>query len=216
VMTLPFPETKAGTFSQKALPSIVEKSESVDAVAIGPGLSQHPETVRLVRRLIPKLKRPMVIDADGLNALAKDPNVLKKAKAPVVITPHPGEMGRLIRKNSQFVQKDRRGIAKRFAKAYRVVTVLKGHQTVVASPAGKCYINRTGNPGMATAGCGDVLTGIIGSFLGQGMTAFEAARRGAYVHGLAGDLAAREKGEAGLIASDLLKFLPETLKKVVK
>jgi len=215
-MTLPLPETKAQTLSLRAFSLILKKGESVDAFAIGPGLSRHPETVRLIHRLIPRIRKPMVVDADGLNALAKDPRIFKKAKAPVIGTPHPGEMGRLIRQKSAFIQKHREKVAKDFAVRYNMITVLKGHRTVVASPQGKLYINRTGNPGMATAGCGDVLTGVIGSFLGQGMDPFEAACRAVYVHGLAGDLAAKEKGEASLIASDLLKYLPEAFKKVVK
>lgn len=214
VVTLPLPETRKQTFSVRALPQILKKMEVVDALAIGPGLSQHPETVRLIHRLIPKLKKPVVVDADGLNAVAKQIQILKRTSAPLVITPHPGEMGRLIGGGSRFVQKDRVGVAKHFAVRYNSVTVLKGHRTVVVSPQGKRYLNRTGNPGMASAGCGDVLTGIIGSFLGQGMSPFEAACRGVYVHGLAGDLAAKEKGETSLIATDLLKMLPQAFKKV--
>lgn len=216
VITLPLPETKAKSFSLKALSPVLKKIKEIDAVVLGPGLSQHLETIRWVHRLIPKVGKPLVIDADGLNAVSKDPAVLKKAKGPIVITPHPGEMGRLLRKTNHSVQANRKGVAKAFAVRYNVITLLKGHRTVVASPEGKVFINATGNPGMATAGCGDVLTGIIGSFLGQGMSPFEAACRGAYVHGLAGDLAAKEKGEASLIASDLLRNLPRAFRKVMK
>ena len=213
-ITFPLPETKAQTLSLKALPLILKKEESVDAFAIGPGLSQHPETVRLIHRLIARIRKPIVLDADGLNALAKDPKILKKAKAPVIGTPHPGEMGRLTRQKSAFIQRHREKVAKDFSVRYNKITVLKGYRTVVASPQGKLYINRTGNPGMAKAGSGDVLTGIIGSFLGQGMSPFEAACRAVYVHGLAGDLAAKEKGEVSLIASDLLNYLPKAFKKI--
>jgi len=216
LMILPLPETKAKSFSLKSLATILKKCGAVNALAVGPGISQHPETIRLVHRLIPKLKRPAVIDADGLNAVAKSPIVLKKARISLVVTPHPGEMGRLIGKTAFAVQKNRKGVAKRFALHYNVTTVLKGYRTIVVSPTGKLYINRTGNPGMATGGCGDVLTGIIGSFLGQGMDPFLAACQGVYVHGLAGDLAAKEKGEVSLTASDLLKYLPHAFKKVVK
>ncbi|MBI4436152.1 MAG: NAD(P)H-hydrate dehydratase [Candidatus Omnitrophica bacterium] len=214
LMILPLPETKAQSFSLKSLTPILKKCKTVDAVAIGPGLSQQRETIQLVHRLIPKLSKPAVMDADGLNAIAKNPAVLKKARCSIVMTPHPGEMGRLIRKTSKTVQEDRKRIVKQFALRYNVTTVLKGYRTVVASPQGKLYINRTGNPGMATGGCGDVLTGIIGSFLGQGMDPFLAACRGVYVHGLAGDLAVKEKGEVSLIASDLLRYLPQAFKKV--
>lgn len=216
VITFPLPETKAQSFSVKALPFILKKGESVDALAIGPGISQEAETARLIHRLIPNLKRPAVIDADGLNVIAKDTSVLKKARVPLVGTPHPGEMGRLIRKTSRFVQNHREKVARDFAIRYNMVIVLKGYRTVVASPQGKMYVNRTGNPGMATAGCGDILTGILGSFLGQGMTPFEAACRAVYVHGLSGDLAVKEKGESSLIATDLLKYLPKAFKKVTK
>ncbi len=216
VITLPLPETSGKSFSLKALPKILKKLETVDALALGPGLTRHPETVRLVHRLLPRLSRPTVLDADGLNAVSEQVSVLKRVKAPLVITPHPGEMARLIRKTGRFVQANRKKVARDFSMRYNLVTVLKGHRTVVASPGGKCLINRTGNPGMASAGCGDVLTGIVGSFLGQGMPPFEAARRAVYVHGLAGDLAAKEKGEVSLIATDLLKHLPQAFKRVTK
>ncbi len=214
LMTLPLPETREKSFSLRALPAILKKVEACDAVAIGPGLSRNRETVRLVHQLIPRIKKPMVIDADGLNAVSENPLVLKKAKAPVIVTPHPGEMARLIRKTGKEVQRDRKKVAKLFSFGYNVITVLKGYHTLVASPTGKLYVNPTGNPGMAKGGCGDVLTGIIGSFLGQGMSPFAAACNGVYVHGLAGDLAVKEKGEVSLLAGDLLKFLPSAFKKV--
>jgi len=215
-VTLPLPETRQKTFSVKALPAVLKKTRTVDTLAIGPGLSQQAETVRLVQSLLPQLDCPTVLDADGLNALSKNIRLLKRVKAPFVLTPHPGEMGRLIGKTNQFVQKNRQKVAKAFSVQYNVVTVLKGHRTVVVSPRGRCFINQTGNPGMASAGCGDVLTGILGSFLGQGMAPFEAACRAVYVHGLAGDLAAKEKGEVSLIATDLLTHLPHALKRVTK
>lgn len=216
VITLPLPETRAKSFSLKSLKAVLRKIEEVDAVAMGPGLSQHAETVAWVHRLLPHLEKPTVIDADGLNAVARNPQILEKVKVPLVVTPHPGEMGRLIRKQSRYVQEHRETVARDFSLRYNIITVLKGHRTLVTSSKGKRYLNRTGNPGMATAGCGDVLTGIVGSFLGQGMAPFEAACRAVYVHGLAGDLAAREKGETSLVASDLLKFLPAAFKKVVR
>lgn len=207
------PETKEGSLSLAGLPEIASTCERMDAVGIGPGLSQHGQTKELVRELLPKIAKPLVVDADGLNALAEDVNLLKRLSLPVVLTPHPGEMGRLIRLSAEEVQRDRERIATEFAKTYRVVVVLKGHATVVASFDGHIYINDTGNPGMASGGCGDVLTGMIAGLLGQRLAPFDAARLGVYLHGLAGDLAASERGEIGLIASDLADRIPLAIRK---
>jgi len=182
----------------------------------GPGLSRVPETQRFFLRFIQRVTLPTVIDADGLNALATDVSLLKESKAPLVLTPHPGEMGRLIGKSSRFVQANRKKVARDFAKRYGVFVVLKGHRTVVAAPDGDSYVNPTGNPGMASGGTGDVLAGVVGGLLTQGLTPYDAARLGVYVHGLAGDLAAKEKGEVSLIAGDLLRHLPVAFKKVVR
>jgi NAD(P)H-hydrate epimerase len=207
------PETKEGSVSLQGLPEIVRTAEHMDAVAIGPGLSQHQQTRELVRQLLPKIAKPLVLDADGLNALAEDVTLLKKLPLPVILTPHPGEMGRLIRLSPEEVQQDRERIAKEFAKKYGVIVVLKGHGTVVASYDGSLYLNDTGNPGMASGGCGDVLTGMIAGLLGQKLSLFDAARLGVYLHGLAGDLAAKDRGEIGLIASDLLDRIPLAIRQ---
>ena len=180
-----------------------------DVIAIGPGLSQSPPARRLARRLVAIAKVPLVLDADGINAFAGPSRVLlRKAKGPVVITPHPGEMARLLGITAAAVQKDRTGVAKKSAKQLGVTVVLKGHRTVVASPLGKVYINRTGNPGMATGGAGDVLTGVIAALIGQGCEPFTAAKAGVYLHGLAGDSAAQKVGQVSLTAGDLLDHLP--------
>jgi len=134
----------------------------------------------------------------------------------VILTPHPGEMGRLVNMTSSGVQKDRLGVASRFAKDHRVILVLKGAGTVVALPDGRMFINSTGNPGMATGGTGDVLTGMIGGLLAQGYPAEQAACLGVYLHGLAGDLAAKEKGEAAMIAGDLIEKIPEAIMKIME
>lgn len=207
------PETKDGSLSQQGLAEIASTADTMDAVAIGPGLSQHPQTKALVRQLLPKIRKPLVLDADGLNALADDVALLRKLPLPIIVTPHPGEMGRLIRLSAAEVQRDRQRIATEFAKKYHVVIVLKGHDTVVASFDGAVQINDTGNPGMASGGCGDVLTGMIAGLLGQGLSLFDAAQLGAYVHGLAGDLAAKERGEIGLIASDLADRIPKAIRQ---
>jgi NAD(P)H-hydrate epimerase len=214
VMTRPLAQTKEKTLSLKALSQIKKILPKIDALAVGPGLSRNPETQKLVLKLLSSVRRPLVLDADGINALIKRLTILKKAKAEVVITPHPGEMARVLNLKTRAIQKNRIKAAKDFAKKYNVVIVLKGHRTVIAERSGRSYINKTGNPGMASGGSGDVLTGMIASFLGQGMSPFQAARTAVYVHGLAGDLAAEEKGETSLIATDILNKLPQALKAV--
>ncbi len=211
-MLLALPETKEGSLSLRALPQVRSAIERMDAVAIGPGLSRHPQTTALLHQLLPTLTTPLVLDADGLNAVAEDLTVLKRRALPAILTPHAGEMGRLIRQSAEDVQSDRERTAKKFAKQYRVVLVLKGHQTLVADIDGSLYVNDTGNPGMASGGCGDVLTGMIAGLLGQRVPLFNAARLGVYLHGLAGDLAAREVGDVGLIASDLAARIPQAIR----
>ena len=208
VMTKPLPETKEMVLSLKALPRILEFSQKIDGFAIGPGLSTQKETANLLFQLIPQIHKPTILDADGLNILAQDISVLKKIKTSFVLSPHPGEMARLLKKEISEVQKNREKIARNFAAEYGIVLVLKGYRTIVADQK-NLYINKTGNPGMATAGSGDVLTGIIGGFLARGLSSFAAAKFAVYLHGLAGDLAAKEKGETSLIASDILEKLPE-------
>ncbi len=207
------PQTQEGSLSLQALPEIVELIEGSDAVAIGPGLSQQSQTKELIRQLLPKIRKPLVLDADGLSAVADDVGVLKKLLLPIVMTPHPGEMGRLIRQSPEDIQRDRERTATSFATLYRTVTVLKGHATVVASFDGATYVNDTGNPGMASGGCGDVLTGMIAALLGQRLSLFDAARLGVYLHGLSGDLAAASHGAVGLIASDLLDTIPLAIRR---
>ena len=207
------PETKEGSLSLHALPVIVELIEQADAVAVGPGLSQHPQTQALIRHLLPKITKPLVLDADGLNALAVDPSLLKRLSLPIILTPHPGEMARLTRLSTEAVQSDRQRIATECAKTYRAVVALKGHQTIVANYDGAVYLNDTGNPGMASGGCGDVLTGMIAGLLGQRLSLFDAARLGVYLHGAAGDLAAAERGPIGLIASDVADRIPQAIRQ---
>jgi NAD(P)H-hydrate epimerase len=212
-MCVPSAESIDGTLGIGAEGELLKAAEKMSACAIGPGLSTHYETVQVVRNLIQRLAIPMVIDADGLNAIAGSVNILKKVKAPVVLTPHPGEMGRLTGLSSADVQKDRIKIASEFAVKHKVTLVLKGAGTVVAGPDGEVFINSTGNPGMATGGTGDALTGMIGSLLAQEYPAVQAACLGVYLHGLAGDLAAKEKGEMGMIAGDLIEKIPEAIKE---
>ena len=214
VMVRPFFETKDYSLSLMAEKELLNFSEKCDCVAMGCGISQNKETQGLVRSLITRIDKPIVLDADGLNAMVGHLDLMKKAPAPLVLTPHPGEMARLIGKETADVQGNRKDIALNFAHQYNIVLVLKGHQTVVARPNGEFYINETGNAGMATGGTGDALTGMIASFIGQGLEPFDAAIAGTYFHGLAGDLAAKEKGVLSLIATDLLNKLPEVLRLV--
>ena len=178
-----------------------------DAVAIGPGLGQQADVQPMVRQLIASITVPMAIDADALNAIAQETGVLKKSKSPIVVTPHPGEMGRLIGKTAKEVQADRWETAKTFAREHDVVTVLKGAGTVVTDKSGRLWINSTGNPGMAKGGMGDALTGMIGAFLAQGLSAVDAARAGVFLHGLAGDIAAELVGDRAMLATDLIAHL---------
>jgi len=212
VMVRPFFETREFSLSLLAEKELAAFSEKCNVAAIGPGISQNKETQNLVRNLIVRLNKPIVLDADGINAVSGHPELLKNIKSPIVLTPHPGEMARLIGKDRGEIQKSRKDVALVFASEYNTVLVLKGHETVVAEPKGGFYINQTGNPGMATGGTGDVLTGMIAGFIAQGVAPFEAAVMAVHLHGQAGDLAAKEKGFLSLIATDLLDKLPEVLK----
>ncbi|HDH97200.1 MAG TPA: NAD(P)H-hydrate dehydratase [Proteobacteria bacterium] len=188
--------------------------ERKTAVAIGPGMGLEPSTQQLIRDVISNIELPMVIDADGLNALAAKPEILLKRKVPTILTPHPGEMARLIGSDVGRVKTDRIGVAREFAKQYGCYLVLKGARSIIATPEGHIYINPTGNPGMASGGTGDVLTGIIAGFLAEGMNPLEAAIAGVYIHGACGDAAAMEYGERGLLARDMIAELPRLLREL--
>ncbi len=215
-MTVPMPETKARTLARSGLDRLLSFAHARSAVAIGPGLSTHPETVDLLQTLIPRLERPSILDADALNALAGRTTLLSACKIPPILTPHPGEMARLEEEATpQSINDDRIGTAGRFAQRRGVFLVLKGARTLVAHPDGRVAICPTGNPGMATAGTGDVLTGIIVGLLAQHLSAWDAARAGIYFHGLAGDLAAAELGQAGMTAADVIERIPHAIKQTV-
>ncbi|KPK02582.1 MAG: hypothetical protein AMK71_01705 [Nitrospira bacterium SG8_35_4] len=227
-MILPLADTGRGTVSYTAADTILDflgKRGSV--LAIGPGLSVHDEIPRLVRLLVAESGVPVVIDADGLNALAGKTGILKKSRAPLILTPHTGEMGRLLQRSGikgqgsgeaaqihlrEEIEADRIETAISFAKKTKTYLVLKGAPTVTASPDGKAFINSSGNPGMATAGTGDVLTGMISAFLAQRMDPLEASVLGVYMHGLAGDAVAGEKGQHSLIASDIIRGIPSVFR----
>ncbi len=213
VMVHPLSETPAGVLSTSALSALKPLLAKANVLALGPGLSTHLQAVHAIRELTARASVPIVLDADGVNAFSGAGKLLAKVKVPVIITPHPGEMAHLLEATTESVQRNRLKTAAQAAKRFKVIVVLKGHQTVVASPAGKLYVNRTGNPGMATAGMGDLLTGMIAALMGQGIDPFLAAKAGAHLHGLAGDLAARQVGQVGLTAGDVLAALPEAFRK---
>ena len=211
-MTMPLPETKARTLARSGLDRVLTFIQARTAIAIGPGLSTHHETVELVQALMKHLDRPSVLDADALNALVGRASLLTECKTPPILTPHPGEMARLeVDATTQSINADRIGTARRFARERGVFVVLKGARTVIARPDGLVAICPTGNPGMATAGTGDVLTGMIVGLLAQRIPPWEAACAATYLHGLAGDLASQHLGQAGMLASDLIAHIPYAL-----
>lgn len=216
-MTVPMPETKARTLARTALDRLLPFMSARTAIAIGPGLSTHPETVELVQALTKNLDRPTVLDADALNALTGRTALFTSCKIPPIITPHPGEMARLESgATPQTINGDRLGTASRFARERGLFVVLKGARTVVARPDGSVAICPTGNPGMASAGTGDVLTGMIVGLLAQGLPPWEASCTATYLHGAAGDLAAVEKGQAGLIAGDIIEQIPYAIQLALR
>lgn len=186
------------------------------AIAIGPGLGDEIQNGNLIKKIIFTADKPVVIDADGLNMLRDDPGVMKNARAKLIITPHPGEAARLLNRRTDDINRDRQKSARELASVTGAVTVLKGAGSVVATPEGKTYINTTGNPGMATGGSGDVLTGVIAALAGQGLEPEAAATAGVFLHGLAGDMASDRMGEYGLIASDIANMVALAIKSILE
>lgn len=217
VMTESLEETDAGTISLRALEyaRLDNLVKGKTALAIGPGISRHVETTEFVRTIVQKYPMPIVLDADGLNAFEGVAAKLKGKGRALVITPHPGEMARLTGLSIPEVQRDRMAIARSFAHEHDVIVVLKGHRTLVARPDGEVWVNTTGNPGMATGGTGDVLTGMVAGMVAQNSQhIFEAVTGAVYLHGLAGDVAREIMGEQSLVATDLINALPEALRRV--
>jgi len=210
VMTCPLSEVTSGTLGQGAISEIKERAKQSDVVAIGPGLGRHEDTMTAVRHMIQKIERPLVLDADALYALIDHTDILAEANAVPILTPHAGEMARLVGLTSEEVSQDRVYIARQTAMEWSSIVILKGARTVVAFPDGEVYININGNAGMATGGTGDVLTGVIATLIGQGLSSHEAALAGVYIHGLAGDIVARN-GMIGMTASDMIRALPATI-----
>jgi len=216
VMTEPLEETEAGTISMRAL-----EYDRLDALvhgktvlAVGPGISRNSETAEFVRAVIGKYKTAMVVDADGLNAFEGCAEKLSGKDHELVITPHPGEMARLTGRSVVEIQRDRLAAARTFAREHHVIVVLKGHRTQIAHPGGEVWVNTTGNPGMATGGTGDILTGMAAGFVAQNPTrVFEAVLTAVHLHGLAGDIACESMGEHSLVATDLVRALPEAFRR---
>lgn len=214
LMTEPLPETDAGTISENAYPRLDELAKGKSVLAIGPGISRHPETSGLVRTLVRKSSIPIVLDADGLNAFESRTGELNGKGRTLVITPHPGEMARLAGCSTAEVQSDRLGVARKFAQEHDLIVVLKGNRTLVVRPDGEAWVNTTGNPGMSTGGTGDILTGMVAAMIAQHPhDEFTAARAAVHLHGLAGDVMRESVGEHSLVATDLLHGLPEAFRR---
>ena len=217
LMTEPLAETESGAISMRALEygKMDAVMEGKSVVALGPGFSRHTEAAQFARSLVNMHNQPLVIDADGLNAFEDCPQMLDGHRRPLVLTPHPGEMARLTGLSTADVQKDRIGVARKLAAGRRAIVVLKGHRTVIAQPEGSTWINPTGNPGMATGGTGDVLTGMIAGFIAQyPKDVLGAVLAGVYLHGLGGDIARNLVGEHSLVATDILAMLPLAFERV--
>jgi len=210
----PLPETPAGSISHDAMSLIESEMEKADALVLGPGISQDEETVRFVQDIVKKITKPCIVDADALNAIARNPECWPAEARHFVLTPHPKELSRLMGVTTEEIQSNRIAAAQKASAKYGCVVVLKGARSVVASPEDEIFINSTGNSGMATAGAGDVLSGVIGGLLAQGLGPLSAAVAGTYIHGAAGDLAAEELGEDGTIAGDIMTFVPAVLAKL--
>jgi len=212
IVFVPLKETKDGTISVDNLNFLLEFSKGVDMVVLGPGVSLNQETQEFVRKITPLMEKPLLIDGDGLTAIASNIEILKERKAPTILTPHPGEMSRLTGLSTDEIRNNKVNVLRNFVTKYGVITILKGAHSLIGYPDGKITVNLSGNPGMATAGSGDVLTGTIAAMLtAHGFSLEDAVNMGVFFHGLAGDIAAAEIGEDGVVAGDILKFLPDAL-----
>lgn len=214
-MTSPLPETKTGVLGKASFESIMKLLDGKRCLAIGPGLGSEPETAKLVQGLLTENKVPVVIDADGLNNLVGDTEILKHCQAPVILTPHPGEMARLAQTSVSSVQNDRIASARKFSVDHKVHVVLKGANTVIAHPDGTVFINTSGNSGMASGGMGDVLTGLIAGFVTQGYSPEAASHAGVFLHGAAADSMANDLGPFGYLASEVMDRIPGEIKKIL-
>ncbi len=213
IVLVPQKETEGGSIALSNKGELLDLANNQDMVVMGPGLSLNPETTRLVRELASEIAVPLLIDGDGITAIASDAEqILKSRKAETILTPHPGEMSRITHLSIGEIEQDRIGILRKTAKDLNAVIVLKGAHSLIGYPDGRVFVNMSGNPGMAKAGTGDVLNGVIAAMHGLGLTIPEAVRKGVFIHGFAGDLAARDRGEDGISAQDILEYLPKAVK----
>jgi NAD(P)H-hydrate epimerase len=213
IIFIPLKSTNSGSISLDNKKDLLQFSENADMVVIGPGLSLNEETQQLVRELSAEINKPLLIDGDGLTAIARDLECIKKRKAPTILTPHLGEMARIVGKNINDIANNKIDILQHAAQKLNATIVLKGAHSLIGYPDKSVFINLSGNPGMATAGSGDVLTGTIAAMFGLGFSVNDATRMGVFMHGFAGDMAAKDKGEDGLVAGDILQYLPVALKE---
>ena len=209
---LPLIETADGKISRDNTELLLDEAKKSTAVLLGCGLSVCEDTKALVRGFIENCAVPTVLDADALNCISDNPEILKKRESEIIITPHPGEMGRLCGLSAKEVNADRVNVALRFAEKYGVITVLKGSGTIIASPNGRVLLNTTGNSGMATGGSGDVLAGMTAGLLAQGKNAFDCAAAAVYLHGKAGDFASEKLGKISMLPSDIIDCIPAAFK----
>ena len=212
IVFVPQKETSSGSIALESKDELLELSQRVDMVVMGPGISLHEETQELVRKLAQEIKKPLLIDGDGITAVARDTEIIRNREAATILTPHLGEMSRITKMETGEINKNKIEILQRTAKELSSVIVLKGAHSLIGYPDGTVFINLSGNPGMATAGSGDVLTGTIAAMFGLGLPLQDAVRVGVFMHGLAGDLAAKDKGEDGITAQDILDYIPNALK----
>ena len=214
IMTWPLPEAAQQTIAFSAAAKVLKKIEKFSVIALGPGLAQYKSTQNFICEIIKRSTKALVIDADALNAISKDISILKQTKTIKILTPHTGEMARLTGQSKNFIENNRQKVAVEFAHKHNCVLVLKGNHTIIANPQGKIYINSTGNAGMATAGSGDVLTGIISAFIGQEIDAFLSAKLAVYLHGKAGDWAIKTTPRVSVLATDLIDAIPAALRSL--
>jgi NAD(P)H-hydrate epimerase len=214
-MTLPLPQSADGLLAEAACDPFLQVSRSKRCLAVGPGIGQSGPLRRILRRIMTESKLPVVVDADGLNNLVGQLGILKSRSAPTILTPHPGEMARLIGTDAGQVQSDRISCARQFAAEHRTHLILKGARTVIAHPDGQVHVNPTGNPGMASGGMGDVLTGIVAGFLAQGFTPEAACQCAVFLHGAAADRLARSLSPVGFLAGELLAAVPHEIQKML-
>ncbi len=216
VVKVPLEQTAQETISARAGDTVEPWLKTSQAVVIGPGMTTNPETAEFVRKVLPRITAPVVIDADAINIIAQDPKILSKIRAPMIMTPHPGELARLIKIEPRAINRRRIDLAAKYAKEFNCIMVLKGAPTVISAPGGDIYINPTGNSGLASAGSGDVLVGMIAGLLGQQAAPLNAATAGVFLHGLCADLAMNDTNEYSLLAGDLTNYISKAINYLLR